>query len=562
MQNTMKSSRKLLCAALVIAATGLSATSNAGQLIITTKHGESQLADRLIADFPTLTVKRQMLDARRWVINVPDGDAKLNNLITRLQELPFVDYVENDIRVYASLVPNDTYYSQQWALFEDAAGINAQAAQDITTGSGAVIAVVDTGYIDHPDLDANRLPGYDMISTANTARDGDGRDDDARDEGDYSTYWMCGYASDSSWHGSHVAGIAAAINDNATGISGVAPGAKFVPVRALGACGGYLSDIADAVIWASGAAVSGTTANNNPADVINLSLGGAGTCSTYMQDAVNEAVNAGAVVVVAAGNENVNASGSTPANCNNVITVAAVGRDGARASYSNYGDIVDIAAPGGSGNYGILSTIDSGTRASTGATYAEYQGTSMATPHVAGVVALMRSANPNATVTEITDALQATARAFPGTCSGCGAGIVDAEAAVNYVSGGTTPVETWETVSYRTSGVTVLADARSTPRRNIDGVTNVNITTNNDGQNIELVVIIDHPNHSELSVVAQTPDNTQMALTRMGQNGTTAVYRMTSATASAGIWTLTVIDSVAGNRGAMIRATLQQEELQ
>ena len=562
MQNTIKSSRKLLCAALVIAAAGVSATSHAGQLIITTKHGESQLADRLIADFPSLTVKRQMLDARRWVIDVPDSDAKLNNLITRLQELPFVDYVENDIRVYASLVPNDTYYSQQWALFEDAAGINAQAAQDITTGSGAVIAVVDTGYIDHPDLDANRLAGYDMISTASTARDGNGRDEDARDEGDYSNYRMCGYTSDSSWHGSHVAGIAAAINDNATGISGVAPDAKFVPVRALGACGGYLSDIADAVIWASGAAVAGTTINSNPADVINLSLGGAGNCSTYMQDAVNEAVNVGAVVVVAAGNENVNASGSTPANCNNVITVAAVGRDGARASYSNYGDIVDIAAPGGSGNYGILSTIDSGTRTSTGATYAEYQGTSMATPHVAGVVALMRSANPNATVTEITDALQATARAFPGTCSGCGAGIVDAEAAVNYISGGITPVETWETVSYRTSGVTALADARSTPWRNIDGVTNVNITTNNDGQNIELVVIIDHPNHAELSVVAKTPDNAQFTLTRMGQNGTTSAYRVTGAAASAGTWTLTVTDSVVSNRGAMIGATLQQEELQ
>lgn len=561
MQNTIKSSRSLLCAAFMTAAS-VSATSNAGQLVITTKHGESQLADRLLADFPSLTVKRQMFDARRWVIDVPDGDAKLNNLFTRLQELPFIDYVENDIRVYASLVPNDTYYSQQWALFEDAAGINAQAAQDITTGSGAVIAVVDTGYIDHPDLDANRLAGYDMISTASTARDGNGRDDDARDEGDYSNYRMCGYTSDSSWHGSHVAGIAAAVNDNATGISGVAPGAKFVPVRALGACGGYLSDIADAVIWASGAAVSGTTANNNPADVINLSLGGAGTCSTYMQDAVNEAVNAGAVVVVAAGNENVNASGSTPANCNNVITVAAVGRDGARASYSNYGDIVDIAAPGGSGNYGILSTIDVGTRTSSGATYTEYQGTSMATPHVAGVVALMRSANPTATVAEIMDALQVTARAFPSACSGCGVGIVDAEAAVNYISGGTTPVETWQTVSYRTSGVTVLADARSTPWRNIDGVTHVNITTNNDGQNVEFIVVIDHPSHSDLSVVAQTSDNQQVTLARMGQNGTTAIYRATSANASAGIWTLTMTDNVAGNRGALIGSTLQQEELQ
>ncbi|MEE7566353.1 S8 family serine peptidase, partial [Xanthomonas sp. Kuri4-3] len=182
--------------------------------------------------------------------------------------------------------------------------------------------------------------------------------------------------------GTHVAGTIAAVTNNAVGVAGTAYNAKIVPVRVLGRCGGYTSDIADAIVWASGGSVSGVPANANPAEVINMSLGGSGTCSTTYQNAINGAVSRGTTVVVAAGNSATNVSSSVPANCANVIAVAATTSAGAKASFSNYGTGIDVSAPG----QGILSTLNSGTTTPGNASYASYNGTSMAAPHVAGVV--------------------------------------------------------------------------------------------------------------------------------------------------------------------------------
>ena len=218
------------------------------------------------------------------------------------------------------------------------------------------------------------------------------------------------------------------------GVAGTAFNSKVSHVRVLGRGGGYTSDIADGIIWASGGSVPGVPANQNPAEVINLSLGGQGSCGSTTQNAVNGAVSRGTTVVVAAGNSNMNVSGFTPANCSNVIAVAATDQNGSRASFSNYGSGIDVSAPG----VGIMSTLNSGTTSPGSQSYASYNGTSMAAPHVAGVVALMQSAASSPlTPAQVESILKSTARALPGSCSGgCGAGIINAQAAVAAATGG------------------------------------------------------------------------------------------------------------------------------
>ena len=361
-----------------------------------------------------------------------------------------VEYAEPDRIMVPLATPTDPSYTQQWDLYEATGGINAPAAWDKSTGAGINVAVIDTGYRPHADLSGQILQGYDFISTTTIANDGSGRDTDASDPGDWTPAGSCGTgvpAADkaSSWHGTHVAGTIAAKTNNGQGIAGIAYNAKIVPARVLGRCGGYTSDIADAMVWASGGTVTGVPANANKARVLNLSLGGTGACDTTTQNAINSARSRGAVVVVAAGNSNTNAINSNPANCAGVITVAATNRAGGKASYSNYGTNVTIAAPGGDNGAGILSTLNSGTTTPASDNYAYYMGTSMATPHVAGVVALMLSANPNLTPDDVAAKLKSTARAFPAACSGCGAGIVNAAAAVNaaLASSTTTTTPTW-----------------------------------------------------------------------------------------------------------------------
>ncbi|PKM05942.1 MAG: peptidase S8, partial [Gammaproteobacteria bacterium HGW-Gammaproteobacteria-4] len=343
---------------------------------------------------------------------------------------PNVEYIQLDALMHPLFTPNDTQYaSGQWDFFEATGGMNLPLAWDKSTGSGVVVAVIDTGYVDHTDLNANILQGYDFISDASIAADGNGRDSDAHDPGDASG------GQNSSWHGTHVAGTVAAVTNNAKGVAGVAFNAKVVPARVLGKGGGFTSDIVDAITWASGGAVSGVPTNANPAEVINMSLGGTGACDSASQNAINGAVGRGTVVVVAAGNDNVNVSNANPANCNNVVAVAATDRNGARASFSNFGAGIDVSAPGVS----ILSTRNAGTTTPGAENYSLLSGTSMSSPHVAGLAALIMAAAAK-TPAEVESILKSTARPLPGACSGgCGAGIVDSLAAVNAALGSTPP---------------------------------------------------------------------------------------------------------------------------
>lgn len=358
-----------------------------------------------------------------------------------------VDYAEPDRILQSTLTPNDPSYPQQWHYSAPVAGsygANLPAAWDITTGSSSVVvAVIDTGILNHADLAGRTVQGYDFINDSRVANDGNGRDNNPSDPGDWITsaenasgyFAGCGVRN-SSWHGTHVAGTIGANSNNGLGVAGINWNAKIEPLRVLGKCGGYTSDIADAIRWAAGLSVTGVPANANPAKVVSMSLGGSGACDTTSQNAISAAVAAGTVVVVAAGNSNANASAYSPASCNGVITVAATGPTGSRAYYSNYGTTVEIAAPGGDSQLGptVLSTLNSGTTTPAADSYAFYQGTSMATPHVSGIVSLMFSVNPNLTPAQVTSLIQGNVTPFPSgsscTTSLCGPGIINAAAVV------------------------------------------------------------------------------------------------------------------------------------
>lgn len=426
-------------------------------------------------------LRRNGLGADVMQLNRAMPVADLRGLAAKMMaEDPTIEYAEPDRKMYPLLTPNDTNYSSLWGLGSGNGGIRANTAWDTTNGAGVVVAVLDTGIRPHPDLAANIVAGYDMIADTFVSNDGNARDSDPSDPGDWNTANQCAQgdpASNSSWHGTHVAGTIAAVGNNSTGVIGVAYGAKVQAVRVLGRCGGYTSDIADGMIWASGGTVSGLPANATPAKVLNLSLGGSGACDTTTQNAINSARSRGASVVIAAGNSNVNVSNASPANCSGVIAVAAVGPTGGKASYSNFGTLVDVAAPGGEMSTGttngILSTLNAGTTTPGADNYAYYQGTSMATPHVAGVVALMYAVKPTATPDQIESALKSSARAFPATCSGCGTGIVNATAAIAAIVGGTTPPPTGvnETESNNTTGTANLVSAPATVNGSLSSTT-------------------------------------------------------------------------------------------
>ena len=371
-----------------------------------------------------------------------------------------VEYVEPDRMMHALLTPNDTNFSSQWDLTDPTGGVNQTAAWDIATGTGIRVAVIDTGITPHSDLTGQTVGGYDFISDSAAARDGNARDSNPNDEGDWYGNNECGAgipASNSSWHGTHVTGTIAALTNNARGVASMAYGAKVVPVRVLGKCGGSVSDIVDAITWASGGTVTGVPANANVAKVLSLSLGGGGACGSF-QAAITGARNRGSVFVVAAGNENQNVTNSSPANCSGVISVAATTRAGARASYSNFGSTIVISAPGGAGTGGtadILSTLNTGTTTQGSETYAYYAGTSMATPHVSALAAAIFSINSGLTPDQVKNFITANARPLPGSCSGgCGAGIINAQATLAAVSGGGANTPPTANFSFTTSGLT------------------------------------------------------------------------------------------------------------
>ncbi|MBU0592632.1 MAG: S8 family peptidase [Gammaproteobacteria bacterium] len=383
--------------------------------------------------------------------------SELTALARRLEQHPDVLYADPVVSAKTKLTPNDTLFPSQWNLFEAPGGTFFPAAWDVSAGSSSiVVAVIDSGVLPHPDLAGKLLSGYDMITDITLSNDGDARDSDPRDPGDWVASNECGPgepASDSSWHGTHVAGIIGAVTNNNAGVAGTGWHTMILPIRAGGKCGGMSSDVIDSIRWAVGLPVPGTPDNFTPARILNLSLGGEGACFSSIQSAINDALASGAVIVVSAGNEDTNVAFSWPANCNGVISVAANGRAGDATGYTNYGALIKISAPGGDGPDGggnaIFSTYNAGTTAPAAYTYQSLSGTSMAGPHVSGVAALMLSIKPGLSPSQILSLIQSSATPFTiGTwCASypenCGSGIVNAGAAVNAASGQFSPKTGW-----------------------------------------------------------------------------------------------------------------------
>jgi len=370
-----------------------------------------------------------------------------------------VEYAVPDERRHILAAPNDPLYATgsesrgpaagQWYLRAPAgevkASIDAETAWSATTGSpGIVVAVLDTGVrFEHPDLrtvasGGNLLPGYDMVSDPAIANDGGGRDPDAADPGDWVTEAELSQAggalegceenpSNSSWHGTQTAGLIAALTDDGIGMASVGRTVRILPVRVLGKCGGYDSDIVAGMRWAAGIALPGVPKNANPARIINMSLGGAGPCNAAYQAAVDQILGAGTLIVASAGNSAGHAVG-TPANCRGVLAVGALRHVGTKVGFSDLGREIAIAAPGGNcvnvaaGSpclYPILTTSNSGVTTPDVSVYTDSYhaslGTSFAAPLVSGTAALMLSVRPSLTPSDVRLVLQSTARPFPTT---------------------------------------------------------------------------------------------------------------------------------------------------
>lgn len=369
---------------------------------------------------------------------------------------PDVEYVEPDTPMSGASAPNDPLYSSQWGLRSDrdpgqsTVGIRAEGAWTMASGAGVAIGLVDNGVTSHSDLDANILPGYDF-----TTRGGDGKNTGVAPRSTCSV----------KWHGTHIAGVMAAVTNNGAGIAGVAPNAKVVSARALDGCAnGSLSDVADAILWAAGGTVQGVPPNAHPTKVINASLGGYGSCSATLQAAIDYAAGRGAVVVVAAMNDANDAAKYQPANCRNVITVGNSSRSGIRYYDSNYGAVVDIAAPGD----WILSTYNDGTTTPAAESYSNQNGTSMSAPMISGVVALAQSVAPKPlSAAEMRTLIQQKAQPFSAGFDWSrplGAGIVDATATITAAQAGEIPAAADFRCSQSSAGMLVTCADLSTAR--------------------------------------------------------------------------------------------------
>jgi len=412
----------------------------------------------------TLNVKRSMAGTLQ-LLSVADakGDAP-EAVAARLRQDPRIaDAVPDRWLRLHDTVPNDPEFAVNQPYMgppsQVVGGANLPRAWDRSRGSsGIVVAVVDTGYLPHPDLADRLVPGYDFISTTTVSNDGDGRDSDATDPGDFvpaGTTCPDGTGqANSTWHGTRVAGVLGALTNNGVGIAGVDWAARIQPVRVSGRCGALLSDTVDGMRWAGGLAVPGVPGNPTPAKVVNISLGG-GTCSTIEQQAVNDLNAAGVVVVAAAGNSA--GAVEAPADCTGVIAVTAHANDGENASYANVGPQVAISAPGGGcgnsrvvmvgttptcsspgGSSVIRTPSNAGTTTATTYLISNSAGTSFASPMVAGVVSMMFAVNVALTPAQVTAGLKSSARPHPantfcttGTNVGkCGAGLLDADGAL------------------------------------------------------------------------------------------------------------------------------------
>jgi serine protease len=435
--------------------------------------------------------------------------ADVNAVLKKLRTDPAVQFAEVDQRRYAHSVPDDPLFlatagaSGQWFMqapsavtivlggiaTQDLSATDAVSAWAITTGSsGTVVADVDTGVrFDHPDLlragfGGRLLPGYDFIDedlnptsgvglgTFLIANDGDGWDPDPSDPGDWiditdqkntMIFPVASCATqDSSWHGTRVAGVLGAVTNNGTGIAGMTWNPYILPVRALGKCGGYDSDIIAGMQWAAGLKVTGVPDNPYPADIINLSLGGTGSCPATYQNVLDTLTAMGVLVVASAGN-----GGSTvdaPANCVGVLAVAGLRNVGTKVGYSSFGPEVAVAAPAGNCVTAsgacfrpIDTTVNLGPTTPGSNAYTDQTnfnlGTSFSAPIVSGIAALMRAVNANLTPLQLISRIESSAAAFPPNtgnlpvcpnvdsvsreCScvpgQCGAGMVNALSAVN-----------------------------------------------------------------------------------------------------------------------------------
>ena len=414
-------------------------------------------------------------------------------IVHRLAKLSEVEWVVPNERERRLNAPTDPLYpatfssSGQWWMFQ-AGGSNRNdleerrrgvpdllgAWQASTGTSGPVVAVLDTGITPHADLGSGVLTGRDFVSTVEYANDGDGWDADASDPGDWvsqadrdgspSLFGDC-EVDDSSWHGTTITGMLAAETGNGRGVAGINWSARVLPVRVAGKCGAEVADIVVGMRWAAGLQVFDhggrpLPLNPNPARVLNISFGGSAACNAAYQDVIDELSRLGVVVVAAAGNQN--GTVSRPANCRGVIGVAALNRDGFKASYSNFGAALAIATVGGDprlvgnwglevGDDGLLTLGNDGVRSVGNSIYVRQAGTSFAAPVVAGVAGLMLGVNPSLTAAQIIDGLQRSARPHvvsptiaecseqnPGRCicttATCGVGILDAVAALQYAA--------------------------------------------------------------------------------------------------------------------------------
>ncbi len=413
---------------------------------------------QLAADtgIPLRYVRTMAVGAQVLTSSVIGSEQDADAVAARISAHPDVAYAERSRPVRAERVPNDPLYADQFYLQPGATTIDAQTAWDITTGSSAVVvAVLDTGSTNHADVAGRLLPGYDFVANFTYSNDGNAkdsagsyRDADASDPGD----WVsasdlagplasspCTAPRDSSWHGTSVIGAIAAGSDNGSFVTGVDWNARILPVRVLGKCYGDDFDAADGIAWAAGVSVPAAPVNPNPAHVINLSLGDPGPCPQFLQDSIDAAFARGITraIVASAGNQG-SAASHFPSACNGVLAIGASTFGGNRAGYSNYGERVDLMAPGGNGTagsaYNFLALVNLGATVPEGDGTQYRAGTSFSAPLVSGVVSLMLSVAPDLTPAQVRDALKAGAKPFPAgsTCNIaiCGAGLLDAPGAV------------------------------------------------------------------------------------------------------------------------------------